>query len=47
VRLLSDVLDVPRSRIAITAGATSRNKTVQIGGAGADAVRQRLDAAGR
>lgn len=47
VRLLSDVLDVPRSRIAITAGATSRNKTVQIGGAGADAVRQRLEAAGR
>ncbi len=42
VRLLSDVLGVPRSRIAITAGATSRNKTVQIAGVAVEAIRARL-----
>lgn len=45
VRLLSDVLGVPRARIVITAGATSRNKTVQIGGGSVEAVRARLAAA--
>ena len=47
VRLLADVLDVPRSRIVIVAGATSRNKTVQIGGLTIDQVRARIGAASR
>jgi uncharacterized protein (TIGR00251 family) len=47
VALLADVLDVPRSRIGIIAGAASRNKTVQIAGVAVEAVRARLDAAGR
>jgi uncharacterized protein (TIGR00251 family) len=47
VALLAGVLDVSRSRIVIVAGATSRNKTVQIAGAAVEAVRARLDAAGR
>jgi uncharacterized protein (TIGR00251 family) len=47
VRLLADVLDVPKSAIAIASGATSRNKTARVGGLTFDQVRARLAAAAR
>jgi uncharacterized protein YggU (UPF0235/DUF167 family) len=47
VRLLADVLDVPKSAIAIASGTTSRNKTARVGGLTFDQVRARLAAAAR
>jgi uncharacterized protein YggU (UPF0235/DUF167 family) len=37
IRALADALDVPRQAIRITAGAASRNKTVEISGVDAAA----------
>ncbi len=42
LRFLADELDLPMSSLAITAGATSRNKTVRIAGVDAAVVRSRL-----
>jgi uncharacterized protein (TIGR00251 family) len=42
VRWLAGVLSVPRSAVALTAGASSRAKTVEVTGADADDVRRRL-----
>lgn len=42
VLALADALDVPKRSIAITAGATSRNKTVKINGLDLATARARL-----
>ena len=42
VRLLAEVLDVPRRSIRIVTGETARNKTIEIAGAEARAIRARL-----
>ncbi len=42
VRLLADVLEVPRSSVAIMRGAGSRAKTVAVRGVAVDDVRRRL-----
>ena len=42
VAFLAETLDLPRRNIAIVAGATSRDKRVQIEGIDAEAVRSRL-----
>jgi len=36
IELLSDILEVPRSSIAIEKGITSRNKTIRVTGLGQD-----------
>lgn len=38
VRLLADVLDVPRSSVQIVAGGNSRQKLVVVDGVGAEAI---------
>ncbi len=43
-RLLADLLDVPRGRIEIVGGQSSRRKRVQIGGISVDRVRASLSA---
>ncbi len=45
IKLLSQLLDVPKSAIAITQGERSKNKTVRIDGIEAKAVLRRLDKA--
>lgn len=42
VRLLADALGVPKSAIAIVAGATSRQKTLEVAGLDDGAIRARL-----
>ena len=42
IRTLADALDFPRSRMTVVAGLTSRNKTIEIAGADAAAVRRGL-----
>ena len=42
VRWIAEQLDVSRSAVALTAGAGSRTKTVEVAGADADRVRRRL-----
>ncbi len=42
VRLLSRMLGVPSSRIAIAAGKTSRIKTIEVADLGEDDIRSRL-----
>jgi uncharacterized protein (TIGR00251 family) len=44
VRALADALEVPRQSVRLAAGATSRNKTVAIVGAGEGSLRVRLAA---
>jgi uncharacterized protein len=44
LRFLSDILDVPRSRLAITSGASSRRKRVSVGGIAPDELEKRLQA---
>jgi uncharacterized protein (TIGR00251 family) len=45
LRLLADVLDVPRSRLEIIGGASSRRKRILIAGIAPDMVETRLQAA--
>jgi uncharacterized protein (TIGR00251 family) len=45
LRFLADMLDVPRSRLAITSGASSRRKRVVIAGLALDELEIRLQAA--
>jgi hypothetical protein len=42
IAFLSDALDVPRARITLVAGETSRDKRVRIAGLDADSARARL-----
>lgn len=44
VRLLAGALGVPKSGVAIVAGAASRDKTVEVRGLAADEARRRLGA---
>lgn len=44
VRFLAERLDVPRARITLVGGATSRRKVVEVEGVVAEAVREVLDA---
>jgi len=46
LELLSDLLDIPKSRIAIVRGHTSRDKVVDIEGASLEEVIARLRASG-
>ena len=43
VKMLADVLDLPRSAVRIVAGATSRNKSVELLGVNAEEARRRLE----
>lgn len=43
LRLLAKALDLPVSRLRITAGQHARQKTIQIAGASAELVRAKLD----
>ena len=43
VKILADVLDLPRSAIRIVAGAASRNKSVELLGVSAEETRRRLE----
>jgi uncharacterized protein (TIGR00251 family) len=45
LRFLADILDVPRSRLAITSGASTRRKRVVIAGLAPDELEIRLQAA--
>jgi uncharacterized protein YggU (UPF0235/DUF167 family) len=45
LRFLADMLDVPRSWLSITSGASSRRKRVVIAGLAADELEIRLQAA--
>jgi uncharacterized protein len=45
LRFLADILDVPRSRLAITSGVSSRRKRVSVGGVAPDEIEIRLQAA--
>jgi uncharacterized protein (TIGR00251 family) len=42
IALLAHLLDIPKSRIAIVAGDTSRNKRVKVSGVSVSTVRARL-----
>lgn len=42
IEFLADLVDVPRSSIAIISGHTSRNKVVRVAGLSSDTLRQRL-----
>jgi uncharacterized protein (TIGR00251 family) len=43
VRLLADVLNVPRASVTIAAGQGSRNKVIRVAGLSAEEVRLRLE----
>ena len=45
LRFLADVLDVPRSRLAIISGVSSRRKRIAVGGLTPDELETRLRAA--
>ncbi len=42
VRALAEALDVPRRAVRIAAGATSKNKAIEIGGVDATTIQRRL-----
>ena len=42
IEFLAELLDLPRSSIAIISGHTSRNKVVRVTGLSSDTLRQRL-----
>jgi len=41
--LLADVLDLPRSRLALVASRSARRKVVEVAGLGLDEIARRLD----
>jgi uncharacterized protein (TIGR00251 family) len=45
LRYLADILDVPRSKLAITSGASSRRKRLSVAGVAPDELEKRLRAA--
>jgi len=45
LRFLADILDVPRSRLAIASGASSRRKRISVDGIASDELERRLQAA--
>ena len=45
LRLLADILDVPRSRLEIASGASSRRKRISVDGVAPDELETRLQAA--
>ena len=45
LRLLADILDVPRSRLEIVSGASSRRKRIVIAGVAPDELEPRLEVA--
>jgi uncharacterized protein len=45
LRFLADILDVPRSKLAITSGASSRRKRLSVAGVAPDELEKRLRAA--
>jgi uncharacterized protein (TIGR00251 family) len=45
LRILVDILDVPRSRLAVASGASSRRKRIVIAGLAPDELEMRLQAA--
>jgi uncharacterized protein len=45
LRFLADILDVPRSRLAIASGASNRRKRISVDGMAPDELERRLQAA--
>jgi uncharacterized protein (TIGR00251 family) len=45
LRFLADMLDVPRSRLSITSGASSRRKRISVEGVAPEELERRLQAA--
>lgn len=42
IKFLSEILDIPKSKIEITAGESSRNKTVHLEGISLDQVKEKI-----